>query len=46
MNKKTHKYARKWYKPKDRKAIKEKRRERRQKVRDRHDNNHRRQSSA
>lgn len=31
---KTHKNTRKWYKPKDRKAIKEKRRERRQKVRE------------
>ena len=30
---KNHKYTRKWYKPKDRKAIRQKRREYRQKVR-------------
>ena len=31
---KNHKYTHKWYKPKDRKAIRIKRREHRQKVRD------------
>ena len=30
---KNHKYTRKWYKPKDRKAIRQKRREHKQKVR-------------
>ena len=34
---KTHKNTHKWYKPKDRKTIKEKRREHRKKVRDKYD---------
>lgn len=34
---KNHKHTRKWYKPKDRKAIRIKRREHRQKVKDKKD---------
>lgn len=38
---KTHKNTHKWYKPKDRKAIREKRKEHRHKVRNKHDTDRR-----